>query len=450
MKSFLRLLASALFAVPLLVACGGGGEPFIEPAPPPEPDPPPQESVCSPARQRESLVAWMQENYYWTPQAGNAAAPSQDAFFRSLLAPADRYSYSDSAANDLLSVLGRRIGWGYTLVWADAAQTVMKMRNIEPKGPLARAGVSRGDTVLSIDGYAPAQVAAGTPGAVTATGVVRVFRLRNAAGAERTLSLPSEQFELSAVPATATFNVTRTTGTGTETVRAGYIAYQQFATYGFIDIGDAIKSMTAAGVKELVLDLRYNGGGSVNVARDLASMIGGERTKDQVFAQLRFNSGKAASNYDLRFAKLAAALPAPPLQGLSRVFVLASAATASASELVINGLRPWMPVVLIGETTYGKPYGFTPRESCGLNYNAVNFEIFNALGAGGYVNGMAPDCSAPDDLAHQLGDPLEGRTRAAVYYMANGRCESQVPQAFGVKRPVQAFGEIVPPGMYAR
>ena len=446
MTSFLRLLCACLLPLVLLVllaGCGGGGEAAAPQEPPPSD--PPQDAVCAPAKQRESLLAYMQDHYFFTARAGDPGASTQDAYFRSLLAPADRWSYAESTVeHDLLLILGRRIGYGYTLAWADAAQTALKVRNVEPRSPLARAGVVRGDTIVSIDGNPPARVAAGFPGTVSAAGIPREFRLRSLAGVERTVTVVSEQFELSAVPATATFNVTR----GEETIKAGYVAYQQFATYGFIDIGDAIRSLSAAGVKELVLDLRYNGGGSVNVSRDLASMVGGDLTKGQIYSHLRYNSRHRDSDLTLRFATIPGALPAPPLQGLQRVVVIASASTASASELVINGLKPFMPVVLIGETTFGKPYGFTPRDSCGTTYNAVNFETFNANSVGGFTSGFAPDCAVADDLDRQLGDPQERRIRAALYYIANGRCEAAAPQGLGAQAARQpAIGETVPSRM---
>jgi C-terminal processing protease CtpA/Prc len=456
----------SLMLAALLAACGGGGgdspappaagvpppasaSPATPPDAPPAPAPaPPQDGACSAAGQRESLRAYMEDQYYWAAQAGNAQAATIDGYFQSLLSkPADRYSYSEpTAAHDQTFLFGRRLGYGYTLAWADTAQAVMKVRQVEPQGPAAAAGLKRGDTILSIDGQPPARIAAGALPAVTGKGIPREFRIRDAAGGERVLTVLSDEFALSAVTATRTLDVTR----GGEPVKVGYLAYQQFVTYGFIDLGDAVRTLSAAGVKELVLDLRYNGGGSVNVARDLASMVGGTRTAGQVFADLRFNGRHPEKNLSIRYATVPQALPAPPIEGLQRVVVIASGATASASELLVNGLRPFMPVVLIGETTFGKPYGFAPRDACGTTFNAVNFEAFNSRGVGGFTAGFAPDCQVPDDLARQPGDPQEARTRAALFYIANGRCESAAPQSAVLMPPpaAQAFGETVAPRMF--
>lgn len=437
-----RLLVAACTAW-LLVACGGGGG---EAAPgDPLPDPP-QDAACSASGQRSSLRAYMEQNYYFTLAAGETQAASIDTYFQSLLArPQDRYSYSEPTAGTLLAVRGQRMGYGYTVVWADAAQTVMKVRNVEPGSPVARAGLRRGDVVLAIDGRSPAQIAAGDPPPATQAGVAREFRIRDGAGQTRNFTVSSELFTQTAVPATGTFTVQRQG----QSVLAGYVALQQFATFGYLEIGAAFRSLAAQGVQELVVDLRYNGGGSVNLSRDVASLVAGSRGAGQVYANLRYNERNAASNLSLPYLTRAETLPAAPLQGLSRVVVITSAATASASEAFINGLKPLMSVVLVGEASFGKPYGFIAREACGTTFNAVNFELTNAQGVGGYTTGFTPDCAVPDDLDRQLGDPQEGRLRAALYYLANGRCEAAAPQRQGLGKTgtSRAFGEVPPLGM---
>jgi carboxyl-terminal processing protease len=166
---------------------------------------------------------------------------------------------------------------------------------------------------------------------------------------------------------------------------------------------------------------------------------------------LRFNDKHADNTLQVRFNGADLPLTPPPPGGLDRVFVITSGATASASELVINGLRPFVKTVLVGETTYGKPFGFVPRDYCGITYNAVQFEALNALGVGNYTTGFTPDCTVPDDLDRRLGDPAELRLRTALDYIATGSCPAagalrQAAPRAAVPPPV--FGETVPKGMF--
>jgi hypothetical protein len=111
-----------------------------------------------------------------------------------------------------------------------------------------------------------------------------------------------------------------------------------------------------------------------------------------------------------------------PLEGITRLFVITSGSTASASEMVINGLRPFREVITIGETTSGKPYAFRPREACGLTYSVVNIQLTNSQAFGDYASGFAPTCAVADDLSRPLGDAQEGRIATALAYINTGRC----------------------------
>jgi hypothetical protein len=102
--------------------------------------------------------------------------------------------------------------------------------------------------------------------------------------------------------------------------------------------------------------------------------------------------------------------------------VITGERTCSASELIVNGLKPYVQVVTVGAQTCGKPFGFNPTTSCSSTFSAVNFEAFNALGDGRYYNGIAASCVAADTFSGQLGDPTEALTGAATSYLQTGSC----------------------------
>lgn len=436
-----------LFVLALAAAvasCGGGSGDVTPVSFPGTPDP---TAACMPDAQRASLDAWMQDQYYWYAQlkAADGGAQDTDTYFHSMLPnPPDRYSFTQSTASfDQTFNGGWRIGYGYTLAW-DPATSRLRVRNVEPESPVAAAGVHRGDTVVSIDGVTPLAIVEGRLPPVNTKGVARVFVLADAAGNQRTVTVASGLFPIDALAGWKVIDATR----GGQPVKVGYMAYHQFVQYSAWSLGIATGKMAGQGVSEFVLDLRYNGGGAVTTARDLASMISGSRTDGAVFAQLRYNDRHPEKNLDLPFMTAAERYTAP-IEGLRRVFVITSGGTASASELVINGLKPFMQVVLVGDRTYGKPYGFAPRNDCGTTYNAVNFEVFNGRGAGGYASGFPADCPVPDDLDHELGDARERRLNEVLGYIETGRCSAQAPQSaeLAPSRP-RWFGETVPAQMF--
>ncbi|HUR89268.1 MAG TPA: S41 family peptidase [Ramlibacter sp.] len=401
---------------------------------------------CSIPDQQQHVLGFMQDEYYWYSQmpAPNTAAATMDAYFQSLLfRPTDRFSFSESTqAYQQLFDEGTFTGYGYTLTLTDAANMVLRVRIVEPNGPAMAAGMRRGDTIVSIDGFTPAQIVAGSVTSVGTEGVPRTIVVRDTAGSTKTLQMVSATFPLKPVRDVAVLNGTR----NGQPVKVGYLDYTQFVSYSRNDLVAAVSSFAAQGASELVLDMRYNGGGDIDTSRDLASLIAGARLAGQVYASLRFNSKNQSQNQDYLFEA-----PAASMGTLPRIVIIASANTASASELVINGLKPFMDVVLVGSTTYGKPYGFVPYSYCGTTYNAVNFEVVNSAGVGGYTTGFTPTCAAADDLEHELGDPNEGELKTALGYIATGSCPQSAQSASLVSKPARVLGDMTrPPGMFKK
>jgi carboxyl-terminal processing protease len=219
----------------------------------------------------------------------------------------------------------------------------------------------------------------------------------------------------------------------TATGKVGYLLFNDHVATSEVQLMNAISQLKADGVQDLVLDIRYNGGGLLDIASELAYMVAGPaRTTGAVFERLQFNRKNPFQLTDadtvtpfhpasLGFS--ARAGQALPQLGLSRVTVLTGGGTCSASESIINGLRGVnVQVNAIGNTTCGKPYGFIPRDNCGTTYFAIQFKGVNNQDFGDYADGMAPTCSVADDFSRPLGDPAEGRLAAALSYRVTGIC----------------------------
>ena len=420
--------AIALALCAALAACGGGSSgsgpaPVAMPVQTITSGYPGDPSSCSVADQRSWLNNYMMDKYFWNANLGipNAAVTSMDQYFESLLfQPTDRYSFTQNeAAFTQFIAEGTRTGFGYSLAFSDATRTQLQVRSVEPAGPAAAAGLKRGDTVLSIDGLTVDRIANGELPSVTTVGVTRTFSLAVLSGSPRLVTMTSSNFVLSPVLIDKIF-------TAANGAKVGYLAYLEFTPSSVAALGAAFNRFRAGGVTELIVDLRYNSGGSVVVARTLASLIGGSAIDGQVFAKIRFNAKNTDSNFDYPFTASPGVLPSPPLEGLAQVLFITSANTASASELVINALAPFKRVINIGAATFGKPYGFLPRSACRTVYSAVNFETFNAADVGRYTSGLPATCNVRDDLSKALGDPTERRTAAALGFIETRQCPAVI------------------------
>nr|MBX2885925.1 hypothetical protein [Granulosicoccus sp.] len=242
--------------------------------------------------------------------------------------------------------------------------------------------------------------------------VTMAFTVRDSTGISRELSLTSTNFQIPTVMQRS--EITQ----GADTI--GYLMFDSFLETSRTELIDAFDAFDAAGINELILDLRYNRGGRVDIAALLASLILGQTGNEQIFTTFALNNKYEALNQSINF-------PTSTVEtSLNRVVVLTTEESCSASELIINGLEPFMDVVVIGAATCGKPYGSVGREACEKQMNALQFEFVNANGVGGYYQGIAADCQVADDVDHGLGDQSEGLLSAGLAYLQDGTCQSGV------------------------
>jgi len=222
--------------------------------------------------------------------------------------------------------------------------------------------------------------------------------------------------------------------------KIGYLMYNGFYPNYENELNNAFGSLKAQGITELVLDLRYNGGGSVETATRLASMITGQ-FPGQLFAKEQWNakvdsyyaSTNAGGLFNLFTNKINTNAPINSLT-LSKVYILTSGATASASELVINGLEPYIDVIQIGDRTVGKNVGsitmydsptFTKKDMSNKHRYAMQplvLKIVNKLGFGDYIHGLMPDTELKENFGNMgiLGDPDEPLLNAAIARIVGG------------------------------
>jgi carboxyl-terminal processing protease len=383
---------------------------------------------CSVADQQTFLAEyfaadylWNQNSPYFPPQTGDV--PS---YFDALLYtggdptfPAnvtDIYSSftSDDAFNRFY-VNGQDLGYGVFVNGLEVQGTSgqpLRVRFVDPNSPAAAAGVARGDEVTAINGVPAATVIASDDYSALASataGETLTLDTRNASG-DHHLVLTSAVYGLTPVT-----NVSTLTSPGGRKI--GYVVVKDMIDQIQSPIDLAFGQFKAAGVQDVVIDLRYNAGGLVSDGEILASYPAGPATDGKVYENLYFNLNESASEDTYyTFDHFGNAL------GLSRVYVLTGPRTCSAAEQLVNGLAPYVDVVTVGDTTCGKPVGATPVSNCGTTYSVMTFQVANANNEGQYFDGLAPTCSVAEDFTKALGAADEPLLAAATAHADSGAC----------------------------
>ncbi len=318
----------------------------------------------------------------------------------------------------------------------------------EPNSPATANGLARGAEVLFADGVElinlntqaafDTVIAALFPSQADET---HDFTVRDLGGTQRNVSMTSAN--VTSTPVQNVVGIPTPTG-----AVVGYVHFNAHIATAESGLITAVNDLLAMGISDLVVDLRYNGGGFLDIASEFAYMIAGAGpTAGQIFENLVFNDKHPTTNpvtgvalSPTPFHTTTQNFSAPPGQplptlDLPRVFVLTGPNTCSASESIMNSLEGVdVEVIQIGSTTCGKPYGFFATDNCGTTYFTIQFKGENNKGFGDYTDGFSatnqtdpkgtvvPGCSVADDFTHALGDPAERRLAAALAYRENPTC----------------------------
>ncbi len=347
------------------------------------------------------------------------------------VAPFDRFSYIDDAqSSSAFFNEGKLFGFGFRL--ARTSQDDVQFTLINPGSPIASHDVRRGDFVRDINGV--------SLDVITNEQVTEFFGTGDEV---KTLTLTiqrgtAETFDVDVTKAIFDLQTVLETEVVVEgNQRVGYLHFLSFLETSNAELDDAINYLAGENINELVLDLRYNGGGRISVAGKLAAQIGGSLVQGQPFAQFQYNAKYSANNQTYTHPTQTNTLD------LNRVFVLTTDDTCSASEMVINGLRPFVEVITVGSTSCGKPYGTNGEERCGKVMQALRVSFVNANGVGDYYEGISADCPANDNLNDTLGNPTEALFSSALEYIRTGSCSAIAHRA----KPLNPKLDLINPAM---
>ncbi|SOD96463.1 S41 family peptidase [Spirosoma fluviale] len=401
----------------------------------------------------EWILQNMQSYYFWNdklPASPNKSL-SPDKFFASLLntynatsnTDGDRFSWIQPSAETLkasLSGQSKTTGLQYKLYYRDNTRTtvIASVLYVLPGSPAAKAGIKRGDIISKVNGQTLtgtnySELLSGSSDTYT-YGFATVAANGSTVDTDQTKQVTAIVFQEDPVLLDSIYTINGKT--------IGYVVYNQFIPGTYTSDGTTDKTydlkldnifgkFKQKGVNELVLDLRYNRGGYVSSAVNLASSIGKNVDASKVFYSQKWNpaasaayAAKYGSNWNIQnFVNKSTSIGS----NLSRVFVLTTSSTASASELIINGLRPFMTVTTIGTTTVGKNVGsITISDATGRikwGMQPITFKSANAQGFTEYGNGFVPsvEVKEPTVAMKPFGDLSESMLSEAVFQIAGVR-----------------------------
>ena len=378
--------------------------------------------ICSPKRCPSSLstAGYATVSDYIDALTATARAQRRDRYFTYLTSITEENAYYSS---------GSSAGFGFRVA-SDAASGTATITESFETAPAYAAGIDRGDRIDAI-GTSTADLrtvssiiaSEGTAGVTnafgpTTAGVARTLRVIGPTGT-RTVTVTKANYSLEPLSPRYGAKVIDDNGH-----KVGYINLRTFITTADAGLRNAFANFRAQGVTEVVVDLRYNGGGLIATAELIGDLLGRNRFTSDIFDRQTFRPEKSSSNVT-RFFQSSTSSIAP-----TRIAFIGTGATASASELVINGMVPYLGtnMALVGANTYGKPVGqiAIDKSACDDRLRVIAFATQNGSGNANYFDGLAATvpvtCRAGDDATKPLGDASEASLRAALDFVEGRPC----------------------------
>jgi len=413
--------ALAALALTLLAGCGGSGGGSAPPNPAPDP--------CATAGQVVTVTGFMEDLYFWNDE------PEQSDKYLGL----DTNNFAD--ADELLDFLryrpdefdrlfthittvaednqffgpGQFVGYGFSF-WLDETTMELWITQVFAGSPAKAAGFARGRRILTIDGRTIAEIEAaegvGEAFGESELGVTQQFTLQETG---------SPPFDTSATKALVTIDPVpqhRIIDIGGRKI--GYFEFRPFIDTSRAALQTVFANFAMAGVTDVIVDVRYNGGGLVDVAENFASLLAGPANVGNVQSFTRFNQANNGRDQPANFTPQANSID------LDSIVFITTGGSASATELVINSLNPYfgvgVGVALVGDRTFGKPVGQIGKDYCEQRLRLVAFEVVNVNNEGGFFDGLPVDCPADDEFAFAIGDELEDSLATALTLITTGAC----------------------------
>ncbi|HET8816908.1 MAG TPA: S41 family peptidase [Pseudidiomarina sp.] len=374
---------------------------------------------CSVSDQKQRFLNYMRNDYFWVQDIpSNVDLANYDDMYEVLegiRSSEDRFSFilTEQEYQDRY-VNAQYAGFGFSARIVNNSRVFINY--IFDDSPAAIAGISRADEITAIDGVSVSTLLAnGTYNDALGepeVGVARQLSWRKPNGDEFTDILTKIEVETNTVLASDVLTV--------DNRQVGYYVLNSFINRTGNDLNSAYNQFI--GVDELIIDVRYNGGGLTRYANQAGAQAAGNNVIGETFVRYLFNN----LNQNQNNTELFQLYDGVRQLDLDRVYVLTTAASCSSSELIINSLKPFVDVVVIGSRTCGKPVGQIPEQICDKRTFVVNFETVNANNEGRYFDGLPVNCAATDTLVGDWGDPQDPLLATASFHITNGTCPANL------------------------
>lgn len=374
-------------------------------------------------RVKDTAWAYAKDIYLWNSTLPTVFNPTvyadPDAIMKALRPyskepgfsdPVDRWSFAikKSEWDNVSSGISGDFGLGIFF----HAENDLRVSYVEPASPAAAAGIQRSWQIIAVNQNSTINTDESTIARITSavfSSSSTRFTFKKPDGTTQDISLTAATYQDDPILLDTVYQLN-----GNKT---GYFVFNSFLG----DIGNMksrlsgiFERFNAEGINDLIVDLRYNGGGYVELQNELANYMVPVSGNNGVMLQEKFNDRYGAL-YDTTVV-----YRKKGNLNLSRVFFIITKNTASASELLINSLKPYLDVKLIGRPSHGKPVGYFNIGVGEWYIFPVSFRIVNKNGEGNYFNGLQPNAVVDDGLDKPWGDMQENCLASALHYITNG------------------------------
>jgi C-terminal processing protease CtpA/Prc len=375
------------------------------------------------ARLNQAFYNLMNNWYYWyeeipeiDPDNYNSSDPMEN--LQNMLDDIryevkDRFSYITSyEAFQQYYQEGAYYGYGFGYKW-DADEN-LRITFVFEDSPFADEGITRGWAITEVNGTpvgSPENYNLGQELGANKEGVNNTFKFKSPGGETLEASFTSKKITMNTVLMDTVINHSNK--------KVGYFVLKSFINKTPDELTETFRQFADKGIDELVVDLRYNGGGTLSASRFLGEFIINEDVVGEPYVKISHNDKRTDQDTTHVFGEDSLNISL----GLNRTYFLTTQATASASESVINGLKPYFPnnVYTIGQNTYGKPVGMYAFFDNNKQYAflPVTFKLVNANGNGEYFDGLPPDVNLNDDFNQPFGSMEDDLLYQALYHIEN-------------------------------